>query len=411
MDKHDDYVRELFHLDRFVTLIGYDPAVAKGKRSCAVSRFPRRYADSALLVLLADRSDVFQLFQANYDLFLNAAPDGSGSTGGRRGTRRATTDRKVSALAAGAEIASNRKKGKAKAEGEDDDAWSAYDENGKSGPRKKVLAGARGPKASGSPSSPGAGGSPSPAPSASRYKKRPSMISTTPSRGGSQAPYYFSVPPEGQPAYAPVVADLDELPNMLKHDLPPLSPRSVKRRKLILDSGVTYTHPTQLPPDPQFDFSLSRLLESYISLEDDVDIEPPLPEEELEARAEYELDILDQVNAIRAEGRELHDPDRTAADEPKRSKDHQDWLVEHALHFSHLVAQERKAHVALARKTARMVTKHFDDIRGKEEREQKEIERNQKALARWTLREVRKKWKLATGVRKCRHVEPSSKQI
>jgi helicase SWR1 len=45
-----------------------------------------------------------------------------------------------------------------------------------------------------------------------------------------------------------------------------------------------------------------------------------------------------------------------------------------------------------------MVTKHFDEIRGKEEKEQKEIERNQKALARWTIREVRKKWKLATGV-------------
>lgn len=39
VDKHDDYVRELFHLDRFVTLIGFDPAVAKGPyisydRSC-----------------------------------------------------------------------------------------------------------------------------------------------------------------------------------------------------------------------------------------------------------------------------------------------------------------------------------------------------------------------------------------
>jgi len=43
--------------------------------------------------------------------------------------------------------------------------------------------------------------------------------------------------------------------------------------------------------------------------------------------------------------------------------------------------------------------KHFEEIRGKEERDQKEIERNQKALARWTVKEVRKKWRLAVGVR------------
>lgn len=31
VDEHDDLVRELFHLDRFVTLIGYDPIQAKRK--------------------------------------------------------------------------------------------------------------------------------------------------------------------------------------------------------------------------------------------------------------------------------------------------------------------------------------------------------------------------------------------
>lgn len=38
VDKHDDYVRELFHLDRFVTLIGFDPAIAKGASPRAVPR-------------------------------------------------------------------------------------------------------------------------------------------------------------------------------------------------------------------------------------------------------------------------------------------------------------------------------------------------------------------------------------
>jgi hypothetical protein len=47
------------------------------------------------------------------------------------------------APAGGAEIASGRKKGKAKAEGEDDEMWSVYDENGRTGPKKKGLGRAR----------------------------------------------------------------------------------------------------------------------------------------------------------------------------------------------------------------------------------------------------------------------------
>jgi hypothetical protein len=44
VDKHDDYVRELFHLDRFVTLIGFDPAVAKGTSACFASICRSRHA-------------------------------------------------------------------------------------------------------------------------------------------------------------------------------------------------------------------------------------------------------------------------------------------------------------------------------------------------------------------------------
>jgi len=254
--------------------------------------------------------------------------------------------------------------------------------------------------ASGSPApySPGMSmpGSPSPSaslPGSTKLKKRPSVAGSTPSRASSLA-LLANLPP-----YEPVVAKLEELPNLLKQDLPPLSPRAVKRRKILLESGVTYSHLAQVPPDPQFDFSLAAFLNSYVSLDDDADIEPPPPEDELDARAEYEFDILQQADAVRAEARELYNPDKTPSHESKRAKDHQEWLVEHAVYFAHLVTQERKAHVALARKTARMVMKHFEEIRGKEDKEQREIERNQKALARWTIKEVRKKWKLAVGVR------------
>ncbi|BGP22345.1 swr1 complex component [Rhodotorula toruloides] len=391
VDRHDDLVRELFHLDRFVTLVGYDPAVAK-----------------------ADRSDVFQSFQANYDLFLNATPDGAAEGFGRRGTRRATTERKIGALAtpdAAGRWGDPKGKGKAR----EDSSGPSFELSGSGRAGGKKAVGPRGRKAgSGSPapSSCYGGGSLSPAPSANMpYKKRPSEV-LAPSRSSSQIP--FNLPP--LPAlpvgvgYKPVVANLADLPSMLKDDLPPLSPRSVKRRRLWAASDVTYSHMSQLPPDPEFDFSLPAFLGSWVSLDDDTDVAPPPPEEELDARAEYEHDILHQVEAIRAEGRELCNPDRTQSAEAKRPKDHQDWLVEHAIYFSQLVMQERKSHIALARKTARMVMKHFEEIRGKEDREQKEIERNQKALSRWTLREVRKKWKMAVNVVRARRKAEQQKE-
>lgn len=40
VDRHDDYVRELFHLDRFVTLIGFDPISAKGSFSSLLFSIP-----------------------------------------------------------------------------------------------------------------------------------------------------------------------------------------------------------------------------------------------------------------------------------------------------------------------------------------------------------------------------------
>ncbi|GAA5862566.1 hypothetical protein JCM8547_002107 [Rhodosporidiobolus lusitaniae] len=389
VDRHDDYVRELFHLDRFVSLIGFDPAVAK-----------------------ADRSDVFRSFQANYDLFLNAAPDAQAGPSGRRGTRRAAQERKVGGLGAvptrePSEGSVARKKVDVKGKGRasdspavtGDDPMMGVEISGsasKAGGKKKGAA-PRGKKtASGSPapSSSGLG-----SPTSTKMIKRPSLAST-PSRSTSVIPTGSLPTP-----YVPITLDPQlELPP-LKHPVPPLTPRAIKRRKLILESGVTYTHPSQLPPDPVFDQSLPAFLDSFISLDEDVDLEPPPPEEELDARAEYELDVLDQADAVRAEGRELLNPDKTASSEPKRSKDHYESLVEHATHFATLVQQERKAHMALARKTARMVMKHFEDIRGKEDKDQKEIERNQKALAKWTVREVRKKWKLAVGVVRAKRKE------
>ncbi|KAH9042797.1 SNF2 family N-terminal domain-containing protein [Lactarius pseudohatsudake] len=66
-DQHDDLVREAFHLERWTTLVTYDPVVAK-----------------------KDNSAVFQEFKAKYDLIAGASPFEGSS---RRTTRRARQDR------------------------------------------------------------------------------------------------------------------------------------------------------------------------------------------------------------------------------------------------------------------------------------------------------------------------------
>lgn len=73
--------------------------------------------------------------------------------------------------------------------------------------------------------------------------------------------------------------------------------------------------------------------------------------------------------------------------------------MEQVVHFSKLVHDERRSHMALAKKTGRMVLAYFGMVEGREERERKEEEKQKKALARWTVREVRKKWKMAVNVR------------
>ncbi|QRV84283.1 hypothetical protein RhiJN_12299 [Ceratobasidium sp. AG-Ba] len=42
VDRHDSTLRELFHLNKFVTLIGYDPHIAKQEKSDVWETFPRR---------------------------------------------------------------------------------------------------------------------------------------------------------------------------------------------------------------------------------------------------------------------------------------------------------------------------------------------------------------------------------
>lgn len=207
------------------------------------------------------------------------------------------------------------------------------------------------------------------------------------------------------------------VPSTSKHPRALSPASSAKRLKLLTDAydpnALVYTHHLQIPPPPRFGASLPTFLSSYLDLADEVPpplkpgVEPPPPffkpdpiptDEMLEAQAQHDAAIMTEVLAFRATGRVLANPDRKPSSEPKRSKDHQDHLIEHVVYFSKLLADERKSHMFLSKKVGRMVMGHFEKLLGKSERERKEEEKNNKILAKWTMKEVRKKWKMAIDV-------------
>ncbi|KAK4052146.1 swr1 complex component [Microbotryomycetes sp. JL201] len=337
VDRHDNLVRELFHLDRFVTLIGFDPDVAK-----------------------QDRSDVFLSFQREYDLYAAVADsDRSGRRSKRRGTKGAYDP------ATHTFVKHDEGKGKSKAiEMAYSPMYNAEIDLAEA-IRKTIKATRDGILWDG-------------------VYRGPTPINLTPVYGTLADCSHLYKPPAPGTEVVP-------------------GPSSQQPRKLHGGpEDVVYTHPTQLPKLPNFDGSVAEMINSTYWIENDEEVAPPPPLSELEERAVWEADILVQADRLKSKGIQLHDPNVDKQSEPARAKDHADHIVEHALHFAKLVHDERKSHFVMARKMSKMIQTHFNEIKNKDEKLEREIKKNQKALARWTLREVRKKWKLALNVVKAR---------
>lgn len=338
----------------------------------------------------ADKSDVFLSFQNNYDLFTHAAPEMAGpEAGGRRTTRRSTTQRKDGLLAS-----SNGPAVQTSPIAMTPGSVIKRDVKGKGrAVEVKLEAGLEG----------GSEGETVITLSKKAPKPRKRLSAALPPQllpDGSPAPATPTPRPRSQKKRPPQASPSASTSKLTQSYIPHLDPNA-KRFKLshdFLTNGVLYTHADQVVRPPPFGGSLRKVLDSYLALDEEGD--PPTPD--LEARAIYEADILTQVSSLRKGGKNLLNPDRRIAVEPKRLKDHTDNLLDHVVYFSKLVHDERKSHIAASRRVGKMVLAHFDKERGKEERERKEGEKERKTLAKWTVREVRKKWKLAVNVVKMR---------
>ncbi|PWN27904.1 hypothetical protein BDZ90DRAFT_231681 [Jaminaea rosea] len=306
---HDEMVRELFHLSKFVTYVGYDPAIAK-----------------------EDRSHVFEHFRAEHGLDLE-------SKLARRATRRIVSSRMDDLSLRKARPSDVKGKGKA-----DEDAAT---------PSKKQ------PRRS----------SPVKAEQPAKKKK------TTKARKQGE---------DGEEEYDE--AFLLELwqRRQRQHVPPPIPP---------LLAATSYKQ----VPEP-YDFgSVDAFWGSFRMLGNDEreDWDP----EETERWEQREADLYTRIDAARAEGRLLDQPASTTVLRPLKepqlpSISHVDHIAQRA----HAVRSEAKQRRAVARKAARAIQTYWQSRQGEGERERKAQERHLRTLARWTVREVNKQWKLAVSV-------------
>ncbi|ORZ16655.1 SNF2 family N-terminal domain-domain-containing protein [Lobosporangium transversale] len=143
--------------------------------------------------------------------------------------------------------------------------------------------------------------------------------------------------------------------------------------------------------------SFEDYLNSFVYV-DDEEVTP----QEADKRAASNAKLLDRIDALKAEGRLGEKPPKPFVD-PEVPKLHYNWLMEHIMTSSRLIKEEGRLQMARARKVSKMITRHFEQLHGKSERDQRLEEKRLRKLAKLTAGEVKKKWRYVEGIIKARH--------
>ncbi|KAG0380704.1 swr1 complex component [Mortierella sp. AD032] len=168
-------------------------------------------------------------------------------------------------------------------------------------------------------------------------------------------------------------------------------------RRMDLSSTIDIIRQGPLRGYPSQYASFDQYLNSFVYV-DDEEVTP----EEADSRAETHAQLLDRIDALKAEGRLAGKPGKPFVD-PEVPKLQYNWLMEHIMTSSRLIKEEGKLQMARARKVSKMITRHFEQLHGKSEREQRLEEKRMRKVAKLTSNEVKKKWRYVEGIVKARH--------
>ncbi|KAG0217577.1 swr1 complex component [Mortierella sp. NVP41] len=184
----------------------------------------------------------------------------------------------------------------------------------------------------------------------------------------------------------------EQLVDMLQKNVEGALPRRMDLSGTIdlIRQGPLRGYPSQFS-------SFDQYLNSFVYMDDD-EVTP----EEADNRAEAHAQLLDRIDALKSEGRLGGKPDKPFVD-PEVPKLQYNWLMEHVMTSSRLIKEEGKLQMARARKVSKMITRHFEQLHGKSEREQRLEEKRIRKVAKLTSNEVKKKWRYVEGIVKARH--------
>ncbi|KAG8876152.1 swr1 complex component [Tulasnella sp. 332] len=431
MYRHDDLVREAFHLDKFVTLVEFDPQIAK-----------------------QDKSVAFEEFHDTYDLFQSTALENSTLTrqtrsAGRRSLlavaeaptcsmrsipsrvpspAKARSSLRFSTVPASASVNETQVIEKAK-------ATPSRLAKVLSQANQRIVTGARGHS-----TRQGSSVDSSEATSTSRASSTLTELSSgdvSPSRakilhvgtavGCIKSIIYRSLSTNIRSLIQQTVindisvtmqaSEESRKPNKRKASEALFQvPRSFKRTRVFCRPSIPeYSHPRQIPPSATHHSSLTALLGSVIYIDDKRSI-PADNTHDLDVIVEKEARKRGQIEKARAAGAFVHQELKMNATPPKeftrRRVDHWGHVLSRVIQVHQVMREARKSRLAGACLVSKIVEKHFEELIDAENRRRRSEEQHKLALAKRTMREVVKQWKLVIRVVRARkRREPEAEQI
>lgn len=170
---------------------------------------------------------------------------------------------------------------------------------------------------------------------------------------------------------------------------------------------IRLLNPANLPRPPRYGRSLARYLQSwhttgyYVGGNGELEV---VSSEELRMRNEKDAALYCRIDELRAEGllqsREeaLRKSTQSRTREPQRGQTPWDVILTQIGTAATRTRADVRTKVAISKRVARMVQQYWDEKLGRGEKQRKAEERRVRQLAKWTVREVRKQWKLAVNV-------------
>lgn len=177
---------------------------------------------------------------------------------------------------------------------------------------------------------------------------------------------------------------------------------------------IRVLQPPNLPPQSRFDQSLSKYFSSWHTSGDIIGTTgewQELSQAELLQRDEREAALYSRIDELRSEGllqsREeaLKRSHQNRAREAIRTNNYWDSILSQIGPRQYQQRVELRNKIQMTKRVARMIQTYWDEKLGRGEKQRKIEERRVRALAKWTVREVRKEWKLAVNIIRARRDE------